>query len=347
MGEHHRHPVPLPIKWLFDFLDAASASASAQPGNLQHNSSISATILATTSEQQTTLVWSDALGRQWKSNTLVGRFWVDLLRRPELLFDLGSSAPVTVCLEVLAANLAEAAGCAQRTAVQPKRGGNCGKENGDHHHHQRKRNSSSCLSPQQQQLQPSAFPLYAGGSLGVFGGGANSAEHQQQQNNNSCSPSKLLFARDIAAYRALIGQYYADVAQLPPIGEAELLAYMKEVSKTYEGKVCKERAVSELISYCLLYKEVIFAALSADPATQREHLHLKFESLIYAAAAAAVSVDHPQNLQNQVLFHNSSTSTLPRQPITIYPHHQSQPPISAAAAAFSLSGNQGSGISRV
>lgn len=239
VGEHHRHPVPLPIKWLFDFLDAASASASAQPGNLQHNSSISATILATTSEQQTTLVWSDALGRQWKSNTLVGRFWVDLLRRPELLFDLGSSAPVNVCLEVLAANLAEAAGCAQRTVQQQlkKKDGNFGKENGDHL--QGKRNS--CLSPpQQQQLQPSAFPLYAGGSLGVFGGGANGAEHQQQQNNNSCSPSKLLFARDIAAYRALIGQYYADVAQLPPVNEAELLAYMKEVSKVIVDLVVLE-----------------------------------------------------------------------------------------------------------
>ncbi len=244
VDEHHRHPVPLPIKWLFDFLDAASASASAQPGNQQNSSSFStsATILATTSEQQTTLVWSDALGRQWKSNTLVGRFWADLLQRPELLFDLESSAPVNVCLEVLAANLAEAAGCAQRTAVQPKRGGNCGKENGDHL--QGKRNS--CLSPpQQQQLQPSAFPLYAGGSLGVFGGGA----YHQQQN---CSPSKLLFARDIAAYRALIGQYYADVAQLPPISEAELLAYMKEVSKVIVDLVVFE-CVLKLTFFFILF----------------------------------------------------------------------------------------------
>ncbi|KAH9389494.1 hypothetical protein TYRP_023238, partial [Tyrophagus putrescentiae] len=312
--------------WLFDFLDAASASASAQPGNQQNSSSsTSATILATTSEQQTTLVWSDALGRQWKSNTLVGRFWVDLLRKPELLFDLRSSAPVNVCLEVLAANLAEAAGCAQRTAVQPKRG-----ETPACHHHN---NSSFSLQ---------LFRCTQEGRWEFFGGGA-SADHQQQ----NCSPSKLLFARDIAAYRALIGQYYADVAQLPPVNEAELLAYMKEVSKNYEGKVCKERSVSELISYCLLYKEVIFAALSADPATQREHLHLKFESLIYAAAAAAAAcaVDHPQNLQNQALFHNSLASTLSRQPATFYPHHQSQPPISAAAA-FSLSGNHDSGISR-
>ncbi|KAJ6216027.1 hypothetical protein RDWZM_010527 [Blomia tropicalis] len=93
-------------------------------------------------------------------------------------------------------------------------------------------------------------------------------------------PAKLLFARDIPAYRSMIGQYYHDIALLPPINESDIIAYMKDVSKTYENKVSKDRIMGELMSYVVAYKDVIFQALAADPIAGHDHLHLRFDSLI-------------------------------------------------------------------
>lgn len=199
--------LPIAIKWLFDFLDAASlAQQSAATSAGSHHHHLLQGLAGGNSQAGQTQVWSDDLGRQWKSNSLVGRFWADLLRSPELLFDLGSTgSALDVCLKVLAANLAEAAGCAGCEV-------------------------SSTGSNKHRGHLPSA--LYKG-TLSGGGGGVQGVHGSSSSGSGSESSqtSKLLFGRDIAAYRALIGQYYADIALLPPISEGDILAYMKDVSK--------------------------------------------------------------------------------------------------------------------
>lgn len=41
-------------------------------------------------------------------NSLITRYWINLLRLPEMIFDVGSTVSIDVCLEVLVSNLAEA-----------------------------------------------------------------------------------------------------------------------------------------------------------------------------------------------------------------------------------------------
>lgn len=127
-------------------------------------------------------------------------------------------------------------------------------------------------------------------------------------------PSKLLSARDIPNYQQMITQYYSDISMLPSIKESDIMAYMKDVSKvsfpirnsvfqtdcllclqTFEGKIQKDTAMEELLYYCLTYKDAIFAGLAAEPIAQHEHLHLKFETIIYAALQNANTQQYQQN----------------------------------------------------
>lgn len=94
--------------------------------------------------------------------------------------------------------------------------------------------------------------------------------------------SKLLFARDMPAYQEMMLQYYKDVACLPAINEADVIAYMHDVSNTYAGKVNKDKVLGELLCYCVQYKTAIFNSLANDPALQMQHMHLKFEAIAYA-----------------------------------------------------------------
>jgi plexin A len=67
--------LPLPIKYIFDFLDNEALNAKISDPDVVHT---------------------------WKNNSLALRFWVNLIKNPEFIFDINKSAIVDSCLSVIA-----------------------------------------------------------------------------------------------------------------------------------------------------------------------------------------------------------------------------------------------------
>ncbi|KAH7644557.1 plexin-b [Dermatophagoides farinae] len=253
--------LPIAIKWLFDFFDQEAMK----------NSITDSDILA-----------------QWKSNSLILRFWVTILRMPEILFDIQSNISIDVCLDVLAQNLIDTC---------------------RHHHNQLIMNDNNNNN----------------NGNGNVSNGSHSSSNNNNNNNdenngkifnkdpNNSSSSKLLYARDNANYQKIINEYYKDISLLPSIKESDIIAYMKDVSKTFEGKIHKDKSLDQLLTYCIAYKEQIFQSLSNEPKAQQEHLHLKFETIIYAAMATTTAAttnvggSHQQHQHQQQPSSSSSS----------------------------------------
>ena len=67
--------VPMAIKYLFDFLDDEAESARIMDGDVMQT---------------------------WKNNALSLRFWVNMIKNPEFVFDINKSHTVDACLSVIA-----------------------------------------------------------------------------------------------------------------------------------------------------------------------------------------------------------------------------------------------------
>lgn len=67
--------LPLAIKYLFDLLDDEATCAKISDTDVVHT---------------------------WKNNALALRFWVNLIKNPEFVFDINKSAIVDSCLSVIA-----------------------------------------------------------------------------------------------------------------------------------------------------------------------------------------------------------------------------------------------------
>ena len=67
--------LPVAIKYLFDFLDDEAANLRVNDVDVVH---------------------------MWKNNSIALRFWVNLIKNPEFVFDISKSATVDACLSVIA-----------------------------------------------------------------------------------------------------------------------------------------------------------------------------------------------------------------------------------------------------
>jgi len=45
----------------------------------------------------------------------------------------------------------------------------------------------------------------------------------------------LLFAKDLPRYRKQVAQFYADIQQMPPLSDADITNYMKNLSMVGEA----------------------------------------------------------------------------------------------------------------
>ena len=75
MGYAPGGSVPMAVKYLLDFLDDAAESAQMTERDVVH---------------------------MWKNNALALRFWVNLMKNPEFVFDINKSHTVDACLSVIA-----------------------------------------------------------------------------------------------------------------------------------------------------------------------------------------------------------------------------------------------------
>lgn len=67
--------VPMAVKYILDFLDDAAESAQITERDVVHT---------------------------WKNNALALRFWVNMMKNPEFVFDINKSHTVDACLSVIA-----------------------------------------------------------------------------------------------------------------------------------------------------------------------------------------------------------------------------------------------------
>ena len=67
--------VPMAVKYLFDFLDDEAEAAKISDPDVVHT---------------------------WKNNALSLRFWVNMIKNPEFVFDINKSHTVDACLSVIA-----------------------------------------------------------------------------------------------------------------------------------------------------------------------------------------------------------------------------------------------------
>lgn len=67
--------VPMAVKYLFDFLDDAAEDCKIMDADVVHT---------------------------WKNNALALRFWVNMIKNPEFVFDINKSHTVDACLSVIA-----------------------------------------------------------------------------------------------------------------------------------------------------------------------------------------------------------------------------------------------------
>ena len=67
--------VPMAVKYLFDFLDDEAEAIKISDPDVVHT---------------------------WKNNALSLRFWVNLIKNPEFVFDINKSHTVDACLSVIA-----------------------------------------------------------------------------------------------------------------------------------------------------------------------------------------------------------------------------------------------------
>ena len=67
--------VPMAVKYLFDFLDDEAENARITDPDVVHT---------------------------WKNNALSLRFWVNMIKNPEFVFDINKSHTVDACLSVIA-----------------------------------------------------------------------------------------------------------------------------------------------------------------------------------------------------------------------------------------------------
>merc|ERR1711963_1293266 len=140
---HRGSALPLAIKYMFDFLDDQA---------IQHG------------------IADDEVVHTWKSNSLPLRFWVNLIKNPNFVFDIEKTPATDLNLSIIAQTL-----------------------------------MSSCL-------------------------------HNDPILNKESPSHKLLFARDIADYRAKTISFYEKIKRMPQVTDQDLDCYMQRLSQLHEGE---------------------------------------------------------------------------------------------------------------
>lgn len=183
---HRGSALPLAIKYMFDFLDDQA---------LQHGIS------------------DPEVVHTWKSNSLPLRFWVNLIKNPNFVFDIHKSNIVDSCLSVVAQTFMD-----------------------------------SC----------------------------STSDHRLGKDSPS---SKLLYAKDIPAYKEWVERYYSDIKIMPAISDQDMNAMLAEESRLHTTEFNTNCALHELYTYAMKYNEQLTVTLEEDEFSQKQRLAYKLEQV--------------------------------------------------------------------
>ena len=172
---------PPAVKWLFDLFDQAVSPFDDVAG--------------------------EAVVHSWKSNSVPLRFWINLIKNPDFVFDVEKTPSTDLNLSIVAQTLMSAC------VLQDESGDTC---------------------------SPTTL--------------------------NKESPShKLLFARDITAYRSQISDFYSRVrGNVPPVSDQDLHAHMNRLSQMHRDEFNQMAALKEVFLYVSQYYHELSMAFNTD-----------------------------------------------------------------------------------
>ncbi|XP_076035062.1 plexin-B-like isoform X2 [Oratosquilla oratoria] len=96
------------------------------------------------------------------------------------------------------------------------------------------------------------------------------------------SPSnKLLFAKDMTQYRAMVRSFYHGVRDLPPVTDQDMAAHLHQLSISHQTHLDPTPALKELFhAYITKYYMQILEALELDPECRSLHLAHKLDNIL-------------------------------------------------------------------
>ncbi|KAK8746915.1 hypothetical protein OTU49_016897 [Cherax quadricarinatus] len=96
------------------------------------------------------------------------------------------------------------------------------------------------------------------------------------------SPSnKLLFAKDITQYKAMVRAFYNGVRTMPPVTDQDMAAYLHHLSLNHLGQLDAKPALQELFhTYITRYYVQIIETLEVDPDCRSLHLAHKLDNVM-------------------------------------------------------------------
>ncbi|XP_026681797.1 plexin A3-like, partial [Diaphorina citri] len=183
---HRGSALPLAIKYMFDFLDDQALNHGITDPEVVHT---------------------------WKSNSLPLRFWVNLIKNPNFVFDIHKSNIVDSCLSVVAQTFMD-----------------------------------SC----------------------------STSDHRLGKDSPS---SKLLYAKDIPAYKEWVERYYSDIKSMQAISDQDMNAMLAEESRLHNSEFSTNCALYELYTYASKYNEQLTVTLEEDEFSQKQRLAYKLEQV--------------------------------------------------------------------
>lgn len=183
---HRGSALPLAIKYMFDFLDDQALNHGITDPEVVHT---------------------------WKSNSLPLRFWVNLIKNPNFVFDIHKSNIVDSCLSVVAQTFMD-----------------------------------SC----------------------------STSDHRLGKDSPS---SKLLYAKDIPAYKEWVERYYSDIKSMQAISDQDMNAMLAEESRLHISEFNTNCSLHELYKYASKYNEQLTVTLEEDEFSQKQRLAYKLEQV--------------------------------------------------------------------
>ncbi|KAJ6666346.1 hypothetical protein lerEdw1_000619 [Lerista edwardsae] len=275
---HRGSALPLAIKYMFDFLDEQADKHNIHDPHVRHT---------------------------WKSNCLPLRFWVNMIKNPQFVFDIHKSSITDACLSVVAQTFMDSCSTSEHRLGKDSPSNKLlyAKDIPSYKNWVERDiradkftylDSLSTLFPITgvHQGLPSDDPetarypyMYKRKSIGTesplqsdFSTTTHQHIHEHQHrplSENPPEPDALLVAGQLASER-----YYSDIGKMPAISDQDMNAYLAEQSRMHMNEFNTMSALSEIYSYVGKYSEEILGALEQDDQAGKQKLAYKLEQVI-------------------------------------------------------------------
>ncbi|XP_068414092.1 plexin-B1 isoform X5 [Eschrichtius robustus] len=229
-------PVPLAVKYFFDLLDEQAQ---------QHG----------ISDQDTVHIW--------KTNSLPLRFWINIIKNPQFVFDVQTSDNMDAVFLVIAQTFMDAC-----TLADHKLG--------------RDSPINKLLYARDIPRYKRMVERYEGKGLHLGDNGWTDWWVFTAEAQGWAWWGEEGFVSPAAAGPMISGRYYADIRQTIPASDQEMNSILAELSRNYSGDLGVRVALHELYKYINKYYDQIITALEEDGTAQKMQLGYRLQQIAAA-----------------------------------------------------------------